>query len=231
MYIINTFEDCYAKVTPQNGWIETYNPNEATKFSTAKEARNWFKKFTAFENYGKPVNAAKAIQKFDKWCKNGMVRRKFKPLPAASRKYNNESPEEVLKWYVEIRDREDDIRFEDRDTWPDLYDVFDCIWSPHSVYANNNETKLLHSFQMCIRKDTKFDVFEKELKLILPFITRKDSEGGLIIDIFDRFLSEDGGVNFIVYKNKYSFVGNYFDIEFKTLKEAFDWWQKERYYE
>jgi len=174
-------------------WEESLCPYVATEFKSAVAATKWSKENTTFGEYAVALEPQPEKEKFDEWVKNGMVRRRFDILnKKLSRKYNGETPEEVLAWRISVREDVDAIRYEDYKTWPDLYSVFKHLFNCSSYYSKGEVGKLQHSFSVYTRRDGKLDDFEKELNLILPHVTYLDDDGGKMINVFDHYLSEGG---------------------------------------
>lgn len=219
----------------QNYWEETYSPYIATEFKNAKSAIKWSKDNTTFGEYAVALESKPEKAKFDEWMKNGMVRRRFNIIDKKlSRKYKNETPEEVLVWYISVREDVDGIRYEDYQTWPKLHSVFKHLFDRVSYYSKRDDGKLLHSFSVSTRRDGRLEDFKKELNLVLPHITYLDNNGDKIINVFDHYLSEHGNsVSLIAHKNgKFSVEGKYNDaVTNADLEKCFNYLKRERYYE
>src|SRR5690606_33606784 len=123
------------------------------------------------------------------------------------------------------------VRQEDYNTWPELWEVFDHIRSIDS-YMDKTTT-----FSMSISRQCKdFSGFKKELKLILPYIT-KEENGYKIINVFDHYLCENGDVVYFRYKDDddcfikrshYSWVA---DPDKNTIDSVLEWWRDHRWYD
>lgn len=210
-------------------WNEVFDPNFATVFAAQKDALTFAREITNCAEYISAVSKDKALQDFEDWKRDGMVYgRRMIVDKSISRKYNNETPDEVLDWWIKYKNNNDSaIRYEDYKTWPKLYDVFECLWE-----AKKYEIGAM-SFEMRVGKETKFETFKDQLDKIIDHVTHLNEEDGKVIDIFDRFLSEGGNtVYLVVNKNgTYSVNGRFNEIvKEKSLRECFDYLQKERYY-
>lgn len=83
-------------------------------------------------------------------------------------------------------------------------------------------------------KDGNFEDFQRELNMVMDKITYKDEDGFLVMPIFDHFLSEHGNsVSLFIHpETKQVKVGGRWRKEdFSSLKEAFNYLRRERYYE
>ena len=223
----------YIRDNGDGTWDELYSPHKATTFTLKKDAKSWAKKNTTFQEYVSIGKVKEEIAKFDKWAKKGFVRRTFKTVDnKLSRPYNDELPDEVLTWHIAAKKAPDsDVRYEDYKTWPELYGVFKCIFNIE-MYIDHDDIKLM-TFSMAVCKDTEFSIFCKELEKIIDHVTYMDGEDK-IIDIFDRFLHEHGNsAKFIVHNDgTYSVLERYDEGEHNvSLKKAFDYWKRERYYD
>ena len=69
MFLICLFEKYYVKVNGKK-WDEIYDPNKATVFKSEKEAKNWVKTNTTFEEYAKVVNSENSINEYNEWYQN-----------------------------------------------------------------------------------------------------------------------------------------------------------------
>jgi len=229
MYIagLSFFEDTYfIRVNEDGSWDEVYNPNAATEFKRKIDAKEWVANNTTFCEYGVAIDRKEAIDKFDAWVERGMVRRSFQALTNLSRKYNGEPREEILQWRFDSFF--EDIKQEDYKSWPELSEIFDCL-SAVDGYGDESLTVSMH-----VNKDTRFETFKNELDLVLDRITYKTDDGDICIRILDRFLSENGNSAwfYINIDGTYSIEERYGEgIERVSLKKAFNYWKKYRYYE
>ena len=127
----------------------------------------------------------------------------------------------------------DCVRYEDYTTWPQLYSIYEHIFN-NTHFIDERGTTTSVSFSMRIERKKTFDikVFQEELKIILPFITRKKDDY-YIIDIFDHFLSENGNSCDFYYKNDDDcFIkGRWTDKIGDNLESCLLYWQRERYYD
>lgn len=230
MYIVCLFEQYYLRVNQAN-WDEIHNPHFATSFDAKKEANEWLKKNTTLSEYAKAVSAEEAIKKYDEWMKDGGIRRSFDFVNnVLSRKYNNESAEDVLEWRLTVEP--DSIRYEDYATWPDLRDKFEHLWDVER-YHNDDYTEKFLSVQLYFKPDSKYKTFKKEFGLVLPHVTRLSEDGYKTFSVFDHFLSEGGDYVELFYKteNDCYVSGRWSDKVRGSLKECFEYLKTERYYD
>ncbi|RTK97764.1 MAG: hypothetical protein EKK64_00745 [Neisseriaceae bacterium] len=229
MFIICLFEKYYIRVNESN-WDEIYNPNYATTFKSKKEANDWVDRNTTLKQYAQIVDSKKAIKKYDEWEKDGSIRRSFDLVDNnLSRPYAGESPEEVLKWMLEVDI--DKIRYEDYKTWPDLHSLFKHIHRLDKFHSDDY-TKQYTSFSFYFKPDSNFEEFKKEFDLVVEKTTY-EKDGYKVFDIFDRFLCEGGNSVDFFYKNDEDcYVGGRWSKQVSgSLKECFEYLKKERYYE
>lgn len=216
-------------------WEEILSPHVATEFKSESLAIEWSKENTTFGEYAVALDPQPEKEKFDEWVKNGMVRRKFDIVDKKlSRKYNNETPEEILAWWIAKWEDKSGVRYEDYKTWPKLNSVFKHLSDCVSYYSKGYSGPLLHSFSVFTGRDGKFEDFKKELDLILPHITHLNDNGDKLIDVFDHYLSESGNsVKLVAHKNgKFSVEGRYdTPIKNSDLEKCFEYLRQERYYE
>ena len=229
MFLICLFEKYYVKVNGKK-WDEIYDPNKATVFKSEKEAKNWVKTNTTFEEYAKVVNSENSINEHNEWYQNGSVRRSFDVVNNnLSRPYNGESPEEVLEWMLAVD--LDQIRYKDYETWPSLFYLFKNIHRLDKFYSDDY-TKQYISFSFCFRPQSSFEEFKKEFDLVVKN-TSYEKDGYKVFSVFDRFLSESGNSVNLFYKNDQDcyVAGRWIEQERGSLKECFEYLKKERYYE
>lgn len=225
MYLIKLFKQYYIHVN-ENTFDEIHNPDFATVFSSIKEATDWVRTNTTLEEYAEAVDSVTECQKYAKWMENGGIRRSFDfTNNELSRKYNNESPEEIFKWRISIDS--DNIRYEDYRTWPDLYSKFNNLWSV-ACYSDGE----YKSVRLYFTKVADYDIFKRELDLVLPYVTRFEGEYK-VFDVFDRFLSEGGNSVCLYYKSDSDcyVYGRWNQKTTGDLKRCFEYLREHRYYE
>lgn len=217
----------YVCCKEDGSWNEVYSPKNATQFTTAKKATDWGKNNTTFGDYIVAVTYDSAVEKFDQWIADGMIRRSFPALDQKiSRKYDPEKDDKyaVLDWRMKSHDN---IRYEDYKTWPYLYSIFNHLWGVQTYMDSTM------SFQIWVKKDSKFENFKEELDLILDKVTYRE-DNDIVLSIFDHFCGEGGNFAYLVkhdhdtwsVKTRYSF-----EVKKKTLEDCFDFMKRERYYE
>lgn len=226
--------DYYIRLNEQD-WQEILNPRMATIFSDKKIALATAKEKTTFAEYAKAVSYTHACRKFDKWVKDGMVRREFNyPDPKLSRLYNDEPANEVLEWWWAIAQVGDfEIQQDHYSSWPDLFELFECLFTVESYYSESNDGTY-RTVLMCIHKSTRLETFKRELALIEDRITYVDDNGNKVINIIDHFLSEYGNsVCFLIKQDGTYAIEDQYNEEIVsgTLTNVFKYWQKYRYYE
>ena len=222
MYLIQMFDRYYVRVNDGN-WDEIYDPNFATSFDTKKAITQWVRKNTIYTEYAKAVDAKQAIEKHNEWAKNGSIRRTFEFVDNnLSRPYNGESAEEVLQWRLNV---DDNIRYEDYKTWPDLHQKFENLFQLQK-YPDETLT-----FSLYFKQTASFENFKKEFSLALPYVTRIEKDYK-VFHVFDHFLSEGGNVVDFHYKSdsKCKVVSRWNDKIVGDLKTCFDYLVAERYY-
>lgn len=237
-YIVKLFENYYLRHDKgSKTWIETYNPNCAKTFESKKEAERWVTKNTHLEDFFEIVSLNEEVLDFMSWVDNGMTRREFKLLDKSfSRPYNGEDKYKVLAWRIKAEDDSFNVRYEDYRTWPELYSVFNHLRSVVSYDLKHDGSPYVMTFSMSVEKgSTSFETFKEELELIIPYVTFKDEEGNLVIDIFDHKLSAHGDSVSILVKldGSFSLVGRhpYFDeIKSGSLEDIFKYIAKYRWY-
>jgi len=214
-------------------WEEVYDPSFATPFQTKKEALNWGKTNTTFGEYIIAVESIEELKKYRKWVAEGTVRRKFDIVDKTlSKKYENEGPLEVLNWWVQVRKAENSVRFEDFNTWPQLYEVFQHVHSCGNTFVYNDpkQTGKL-AFNLLVRKNSSFDKFKEELNIILPFHAYEEKEWK-VFPIFDYYCAEGGNTVRLFYRNENECkVCSRFSDSIKgNLLDCFNYLQEFRYY-
>jgi len=118
------------------------------------------------------------------------------------------------------------VSYQDYETWPDLYKVFNNIWSIDEYDVG------LISFQLYIAENSTFKTFKKEFNLVSPYCT-PEKNGNKIYSIIDRFLGEYGDrATLIEHKNgTFSVRDRYETIINGNLKDCFDYLKKYLYHE
>ena len=228
----------YVKLVDDKEFQEIYNPKFATQFNTKNEAMKWIKESSSMSDHSKVIESADAIQEFEKWMNNGMLRRTLSCInKTMSRPYNNETVDEVIDWWIYQKHNDDEIKYEHYQTWPNLYNITNHLWDVEA-YWNSNCTELFITFQIFTPKDGNFNDFEEELNQVIDKVTYKDDEGYLIFPVFDHYFCEHGDKVFLLIhpetkriKIDGSYLWNKNWNEFDSLKDAFEYLKKERYYE
>ncbi|MCP3699159.1 MAG: hypothetical protein GY920_11475 [Aliivibrio sp.] len=219
---------CYVKLSDEKNFNETYNPWYATKFSSKKEAKDWIDMYSPLEDDSTVVAYKKEYDRFKEWCDKGMIKRSIECIdPSISRPYNDEKLEDVIDWW--IRSNGSYIKEEHYKTWPKLLSIA-CHLVDVEFFREDGV-----SFQIKTSRDGDFKVFEKELELVIDRVTRIDERGFLIFSVFDHYLSEGGNsVCLLIHpKTKEVEISGRYEgvIEFTSLKKAFKYLKKNRYYE
>jgi hypothetical protein len=215
---------------------EIYNPKFATQFNSKKEAEQWINTYSSMADNSKIVETADAIEQFEKWVNSGTIRRTLSCINTSkSRPYNNESVDEVIDWWIYAKENDGEIKFEHYQTWPNLYQICKHLWDVRR-YSNIRYTEYYLTFEIYTKQNGKFEEFEVELNKVMDKVTYKDEDGYLVFPIFDNNLSEHGNsVSLLIHPEtkKVKIDGRYSwdEKEFSSLKEAFDYMKKERYYE
>lgn len=220
--------DYYLCITDDGKCYEVYDFYSATVFRTAKDAIDWSKENTTFADHAIAVKFEKEKERFDKWAQEGMIRREIPIVDKEmSRTYNNESPKQVLEWHIAKNTTgEFRVRYEDYKTWPDLYTCFEHLWSV------KGRRKELLTVEMAVKSDAVFETFKTELKLALTYITCKE-DGAFVIPIFDHHCGAGGNfVDFYYKSDDNCWIEGRFDTVFEgNLRECFEYWKKERFYD
>lgn len=224
----------FVKVGTDNTFDEIYNPKFATQFKTKKEAQQWIDVNSKYSNVSVVVDFGESVQQYEEWFNGGTVRRTLACINSTmSRQYNNEPLDEVIDWWIYAQINDDEIDYEDYETWPKLHSISKHLFSVEG-YHSEDYKNLYITFQIYTEQDGNFDEFQRELKLILDKVTYKDEDGYLILPIFDHYLSEGGNsVSLLIHPEtqKVKIEGRWEDEEFSSLEEAFNYMKKERYYE
>jgi hypothetical protein len=224
----------YVKTVDNTEFQEIYNPKIATQFKTKKEAQQWIDVYSSMKSHSKVVDFEKSVQKYEEWVNGGTVRRTLACINRTmSRKYNNESLEDIIDWWIYQRNNDDEIDFDDYKTWPQLHTIAKHLWDVEG-YHSKDYKEIYITFEIYTPEDGNFEDFQRELNMVMDKVTYKDDDGFLIMPIFDHFLSEHGNsVSLLIHpETKQVKVGGRWRKEdFSSLKEAFNYMRRERYYE
>lgn len=224
----------YVRTGNGDTFEEIYDPKFATQFASEIEAQRWINTWSSMKSVSTVVSREDSICKFEEWAKGGMVRRTFACINRTmSRKYNNEPLAEVVDWWIYATTNEDEIEFEDYETWPYLYSISKHLYEVQSYSSRDFETVDI-TFQIYTSQNGNFEEFQGELNLVLDKVTLKDEDGFLILPIFDHYLSEGGNsVSLMIHPEtrKVKVEGRWEEEEFSSLEEAFEFIKRERYYE
>ena len=224
----------FVKLGDETTFDEIYNPKFATQFKTKREAQQWIDVSSSMKQFSKVVDFEESVQKYEEWFNSGTVRRTLACLNRTmSRKYNNESLEEVIDWWIYAQINDDEIDYEDYETWPQLHSMSKHLFDVEG-YRSDDYENLYITFQIYTEQDGNFDEFQRELNMILDKVTYKDDDGYLILPIFDHYLSEGGNsASLLIHPEtqKVKIDGRWENEEFSSLEEAFNYMKKERYYE
>lgn len=223
----------YVVAKPDGSWDESYSPVNATRFKSAQIAYAWMEKNTNFGKYAKTVKYEDAKAAFDQWIATGMVRRTFAPInPNLSRKYDPAKDDKmtVLQWRYDIAVKGDDanVRYEDYVTWPDLFFVFDALWSVEKYGMENPKV----TFRIRVQNTLTLEKLEEELALVLDKIEYQEDDN-LIIPLMDHKCGEGGDFAYLVKhkSGKWGVQERFcYLIEETTLEECLKYMKKYRYY-
>lgn len=229
----------YVAGRPDGSWDECYSPLKATRFATEKAALKWIKANTTFAEYAVVVKYQEASDRYHAWLESGGIRRSFNPLDESlSVKYNKKKHDKfaVLDWWYRYntKDDEESIRYEDYETWPKLYQLFECLWDFERYYKNYNSPEKYLTISVRVSKKVKFETFKADLDLVIDKLTYVDDEGDLTIKIFDHYCGEGGNFASLVRHNdgKWSVTGRWSKMcPDTTLEECFKYMQKHRWYD
>jgi hypothetical protein len=225
----------FVKVVNDTTFDEVYDPKFATQFKTKKEAQQWIDVSSSMKKYSKVVNFEENVQKYEEWVKRGTVRRTLSCINrTVSRKYNNETLEEVIEWWIYQKNNDNEIDYDDYKTWPQLYSISKHLWDIEAYHSDDYE-ELYISFEIYTRQDGNYDEFQSELNMILDKVTYKNEDGYLVLRIFDHYLSEYGNTVYLLIHPETQQVKiegrySYDNQEFSSLEKAFNYMKKERYY-
>lgn len=224
----------YVIINPDQSWHESYSPIHATTFNSPEKAKEWMSKNSNFAEYTIPVKFQDAQNQFIQWTNQGMIRRSFPPInQSVSRPYDPEQDDKftVLNWRYHIAlNREQNFRYEDYQTWPQLHQIFQHLFNTETYYNQQNQP--LVTFQIIVPKNSSFQTFQDEINLIINKITYKN-QNQKTLRIFDHFLSEHGNIVYLVqYPNDLWTIENqYSNVLPKTsLENAFNYLKKFRWY-
>ena len=224
----------YVKTVDNTEFQEIYNPKIATQFKTKKEAQQWIDVYSSMKSHSKVVDFEKSVQKYEEWVNGDTIRRTIACINRTmSRKYNNESLEDIIDWWIYQTQNGYKIDYEDYKTWPQLYSISKHLWEVEG-YHSGDYKEIYITFRVYARKDGNFEDFQRELNMVMDKVTYKDDDGFLVMSIFDHFLSEHGNsVSLLIHpKTKQVKVGGRWHKEdFASLEEAFNYMRRERYYE
>lgn len=224
----------YVRTGDGSTFEEVYNPKFATQFATEVEAQKWIDTWSSLKDFSTVVDYEESAQRFEEWAKDGMVRRTLACINRAmSRKYNNEPLAEVVDWWIYATINDDEIDYEDYETWPDLYSISKHLHEVQSCSSGDFETIDI-TFQIYTSQNGNFDEFQSELNLVLDKVTLRDEDGFLILPILDHHLSEGGNsASLMIHPEtkKVRVEGRWTGEEFSSLEEAFEFMKRERYYE
>jgi hypothetical protein len=227
----------YVRLVDDKTFEEIYNPKFATQFSGKAKAKRWVDTYSPMADNSKIVETADAIEQFEKWVNSGTIRRTLSCINTSkSRPYNNESVDEVIDWWIYTTENEDEIKYEHYKTWPELYEISSHLFSIEQYHDSKDYSDISTTFQVYTGKEGKFKQFELELGKVMDKVTFKDEEGYLIFPIFDHYRSEHGNsVSLLIHPEtkKVKIGGGYSwnENEFSSLKGAFEYMRRERWYE
>ena len=232
-YVIKSFNKFFIRDSGDH-LDEIYDLNHATAFETKKDAVKVCNSCIYSDNF-KVVSFESEKKLFDKWAKNGMLRRKLDKVDKrVSRPYNGESLEGVLEFLKIMRKPSNSMKisYEDRATWPEIYTVSKFITSTGTYYQNDDREKEYFSVSISVNRDSVFEEFKEEIELLLKFVDFY-KEGYLFLSIIDNELSEFEIRYFLLSPDlKTAKIVNHYDRElFKgSLEECFNEMRKEYYY-
>ena len=220
----------------EDHWKQLYSPKTATEFSDPESAMAWGSQNTTDVKYMSTVDKDNAIKDFEEWFRGGMVCGEI-PLVDhnLSRPYNGENKYEVLEWWWQyINAPEDSVLFEHYETWPELHGVFEHLWNFQSFHDVDDRSKITHSVEVRVNRDSEFAKFKEELDLVLPKLEKRRGIEELYMNIFDHKLSEGGDSAYLVKQ-----IDGQWRVDARwgggigptTLRECFNYMKRERYYE
>jgi hypothetical protein len=230
-YVIQMFDDFWLR--DGDGQVEEIHDLEAaTKFKTKKAAKEVIDSIT-FAEYCKIKKLSEVLPKFLEWKQGGMVRREIPKISGMSRKYDGEGLEEVIAFHKYHHDHEQEVRYEDYRTWPNVDRFLECFYKMER-YHSADYTKTMDTFQMKVERTAAYTTFKKELKLLLPHITHIGEDGFAIMSIFDHECSAYESRYFLYNgdKDEHHIKNHYDRVLFTgTLKQCFEEIRARYYYE
>lgn len=217
---IKVCEDCFKLML---------DPSSASEFKTSTEALNCLRNNTDLDEYCNIVSKDDAIVEFNDWKAKGMVISERELVNNnISKKYNGETPDEILKWWINYCKSNSRIRHSDYRTWPKLYSVFEYIFDTVKYSYIEND----YSFSLRFDKVTSnFESFVKEFNKIKDVATHKNPEGYTVFEIFNRDLNETRTSKLLYKSFDHCIVEEGFSSNvYGTLEQCFNFLKNERYY-
>lgn len=214
-----------------DGQLVSYlNPAHGKVFASVDEVKTWVGKYVT----NLPIEAM-LLEDANKAFARISHRRPYRKTAiksALSRRYANESREEVLAWHWAKASKEESVSYEDYATWPRLYTLFEHIWEVSGYYIDSKREKVGHTFTLRVKPDADLDNFKKEFAKLPDNIGYLDEDGGKIFPIFDHYLCEGGNsASFIVCKDgSYRIDGRWQTYIKGDLTTVFNWWKANRSY-
>lgn len=210
--------------------ISTHNPNLATHFQTQKEAKSFAATFTLHSLKKKVVKVSGELTRF-KNC-DWIYRREIPLLDKdLDRAYDDEGPEEVLKFWLEYQKLpEGSISYENYSTWPDLFSCFKYLWTTQGYHDIKDYSKTYHTVQIRVPKDGVYEDFKEEIGKVLDHVTYTE-DGYKILPIIDHELSQYESRSLYYKSEKDCMIGGRFPDGELTLKECFEIMKRMYYYE
>jgi hypothetical protein len=126
------FEEFYYLQDDNENVLELLNPTNATRFSCAEDAINFAKENTSMGEYVVAISVEEAFEKWKQFISPDNSRRSFKKVNESfSRKYDPKKDTllDVLKMHVVMRENDNSVRYEDYETWPELHQLYQHIFS------------------------------------------------------------------------------------------------------
>jgi hypothetical protein len=198
MYVIQLFDEYWLR--DANDHIdEVYDLEAATQFKTKKAAKALIASVTLSE-YCKIQKYADILPDFLEWKKNGMVRREIPKITEESRKYDGEGLEEVIAFHKYHHTHQQEIRYKDYATWPDVEDFLECFYKT-GHYHSMDATETMTTFSVKVNQTAEYEIFKKELELLVPHVTWFD-DGYACMSIFDHECSEYESRYFLFNKDE-----------------------------
>jgi hypothetical protein len=215
------------------------DPTLADKFPSKEDAQNFIDRHVTDSNFIAVVRLATAEKAWKKFVRAGYPAGQMNIVCPLSRKYNGESADEVLAWWIAyqkdiIANGEGRVRQADYSSWPDLYEKFECLHSVESYSNRGSDEPSKLTFSMHVDRATRFEDFKTELSKIVDHVDFLTEDGDKYIGVFDRHLSAGGNtVHFLVRKDGTYAIASRFDsiIVEGNLKRVFDYWKLHRYYQ